>query len=216
MLIHTHSIKHPRPAALQLLCPSSTDLYGTLDACSAADYILLLLSPSIEVPESSENLLRALCALGVPDQGVRGIVCGTAAPTSDVRKSLLSFSQHFFPSLNRLYAASEAGEASNLVRSLCEAAPKGIAWREERGRVLVEETEVREEGREMRMTGVVRGAPISANRLLHLPGIGDCQVDKVRSLVFLIASSRLIAHRSSRLRIASQRAAKHPRWTSTR
>jgi pre-rRNA-processing protein TSR1 len=170
-------VRHPRPAQLQLLCPSLHDLYGTLDACSVADYVLLFLSPSVEVDTVGETVLRSLCALGVPDNGVRAVVCGPSAPTSDVRKSLLSFSQHFFPSLARLYAASEPGEASNLVRSLCEAAPKGITWREDRGRVLVEEGEWRDG--ELRVTGVIRGAPMSADRLVHLPGIGDCQLDRV-------------------------------------
>ena len=53
------------------------------------------------------------------------------------------------------------------------------------GRVLVEESEWRDEGRELRVTGTVRGAPMSANRLAHLPGVGDCQIERVSCRPFV-------------------------------
>jgi len=44
----------------------------------------------------------------------------------------------------------------------------------------------------LRVTGVVRGAPMSANRLVHIPNYGDYQVEKVRSLRSLMILSELL------------------------
>jgi pre-rRNA-processing protein TSR1 len=126
------------------------------------------------------------------------------AAVTQVRKSLLSFLKHFFPALERVFSPVVPSEASNLLRSLGEKLPKGVIWRESRARLLVEQVEwlassssngngetaidepvastsalqVEEVGT-LAVTGVVRGSNFSANRLVHIQGFGDYQVEKV-------------------------------------
>lgn len=63
--------------------------------------------------------------------------------------------------------------------------PKGIRWREARGRVLAERVEWEEnaEGEDGEGTlvveGVVRGGRLDANRLVHLQGFGDFKIERV-------------------------------------
>lgn len=72
---------------------------------------------------------------------------------------------------------------------MCEKVPKGVRWREGRGRILAEKVEwdvVEGEDKDMgtlRIEGVVRGARLSADRLVHLQGFGDFMVERV-SLVY--------------------------------
>jgi len=170
-----------RSTTLQVLTPAYDDLHGALDACAAADYILLVLSPTVSVasPDWGDTFLRALLAQGVPDlgHGLRLLCAGAIdAPT---RKSLLSFADHFFPSAaGKLYDPLAAGERANLLRSLCESVPRGLGWREERSRVLTEALEW--DGDDLLLTGHIRGRPLDVNRLVHLGGIGDFRIKAVR------------------------------------
>ena len=103
-----------------------------------------------------------------------------------IHKSLLSFTRYFFPSVEKVYSSDTPNEAALLARALCEAAPK--TSRSDDGRAyLVAEGEVdweantaesSEMGR-LRVTGTVRGGHFSADRLVHLPGYGDYQVESV-------------------------------------
>lgn len=87
-------------------------------------------------------------------------------------------------------------EASNLLRSLGDKMPKGVLWRESRARMLAEEvgwiantndeqpvastsSAVIQETGTLTVSGVIRGSNFSANRLVHIQGFGDYQVEKV-------------------------------------
>jgi pre-rRNA-processing protein TSR1 len=65
--------------------------------------------------------------------------------------------------------------------------PKGIRWREARGRVLAENVtwEENAEGEDGEGTlvveGVVRGGRLDANRLVHLQNFGDFKIERVCS-----------------------------------
>ena len=64
--------------------------------------------------------------------------------------------------------------------------PKGVRWREARPRILAEnvawESNASQEGQgelgTLRVEGVVRGARLSADRLVTLQGFGDFMVEK--------------------------------------
>jgi pre-rRNA-processing protein TSR1 len=43
------------------------DLYGALDACKAADYVIFVLSTMVEVDTWGDTALRCLQAQGLPD-----------------------------------------------------------------------------------------------------------------------------------------------------
>jgi len=200
-------MSNPR-TTLQFMTPAHGDLMGTLDACAVADFVVLSLSGATEVGAWGEICLRSLASLGVGDGAVRGIVSAlpeNAAAATQVRKSLHSFLRHFFPSLERVHSpATTPSEASNLLRSLGDRLPRGVSWREHRARLLAEEVEWTPSTAEMSngnghtngthdnaqeqekrgtlaITGVVRGGCLSANRLVHLQGFGDFQVDRILS-----------------------------------
>jgi pre-rRNA-processing protein TSR1 len=95
------------------------------------------------------------------------------------------------PSLTRVFdfsSSSPSSEVSNALRALCESKPADVRWREGRPWILAEEVgfEDGEEGEKgtLKVTGVVRGAPLSADLLVHLTGWGDYRVSRVGPVPF--------------------------------
>ncbi|KAI0929943.1 hypothetical protein AcV5_006777 [Taiwanofungus camphoratus] len=167
--------------SLQFIPLPYKHIYATLDACKAADYVVFALSPNVEVDTWGDTLLRTLQAQGLP--GVVTVVSSSAPldpkEKSGILKSLLSFIQYFVPSQSRVFDLQSNSDALNTARALCEGKPGGVKWREGRPWLLGEKIEWQDGI--LSVTGVVRGSPLSANRLVHLPNYGDFQVSKVMS-----------------------------------
>lgn len=155
------------------------DTYAALDACKAADYVLFVLSPSVEVGEWGDVLLRILQAQGLPD--VVTVVASDSSLDSKTRtgvlKSLLSFIQYFVPSQMKVYDLHASSDRLNAVRALCEGKPGDVKWREGRAWILGEKVEWADGV--LSVTGIIRGNQLSPNRLIHIPDHGDFQISKV-------------------------------------
>ncbi|KAF5326304.1 hypothetical protein D9611_000357 [Ephemerocybe angulata] len=155
--------------------------YATLDACKVADYVVFAISSTVEVDDWADTLLRSLQSQGLPE------VVTVVSPDSEldpkqrtgVLKSLLSFVQYFVPSQSRVYDLHVPSDQLNALRAVSEGKPSDVRWRDGRSWVLSEKTEW-EEGI-LKVTGVLRGASFSANRLMHVPNFGDFQVSKIFS-----------------------------------
>ncbi|TFK66498.1 ribosome biogenesis protein tsr1 [Pluteus cervinus] len=158
------------------------NFYATLDACKVADYVVFVLSTTVEVDTWGDTLLRTLQAQGLPEV----ITLVAPNPSLDhktrpgILKSLLSFIQYFVPTQPRVFDLYAASDRLNALRSLAEGKPADVRWREDRSWMLGETTEW--ENGTLKVTGVVRGTPLSANRLIHIPNFGDYQIAKIYSL----------------------------------
>ncbi|KAJ7782322.1 ribosome biogenesis protein tsr1 [Mycena maculata] len=167
--------------SLQFLSVPYKRMYAALDACKAADYVVFVLSSTVEVDTWGDTLLRTLQAQGLPE------VVTVLAPNGEldaktrpgVLKSLLSFIQYFVPSQARVFDLHAAADRLNALRALAEGKPADVRWRDGRAWLLGESAEW-EDGM-LKVTGVARGAPLSANRLVHLPNYGDFQISKILS-----------------------------------
>ncbi|KXN90886.1 hypothetical protein AN958_03540 [Leucoagaricus sp. SymC.cos] len=157
------------------------NFYDALDACKVADYVLFALSPKVEVDAWGDTLLRSLQAQGLPE--VVSVVSPDASvdakTRSGINKSLLSFMQYFVPSQTRVFDLHSSSDRINALRALSEGKPGDPRWRDGRTWMLGESVEW-EDGT-LKVTGVVRGAALSANRLVHLPNFGDYQISKILS-----------------------------------
>ena len=96
--------------------------------------------------------------------------------------SLKSFASHFFPSVEKVLSLDSRQEASNAIRTICTAAPRGIRWRDTRSWMVIENVQWPEAVNSelvdnVIVTGVVRGKGLKADRIVHIPGWGDFQVD---------------------------------------
>ncbi|KAJ2830157.1 ribosome biogenesis protein tsr1 [Coemansia erecta] len=159
-----------------------------LDAAKVADYMVMGLSADVEVDAFGEHCLAA-----IQNQGhagvfpvVQGLDAVPAKRRADVRRSLQSFMTHFFPDADRVYAADSGTEQLALLRTLAAAAPRGIRWRDARPYMLADAVEFAPSATDagvgrLAVTGYLRGANLSANRLIHIPSFGDFQIERILS-----------------------------------
>ncbi|KIM75990.1 hypothetical protein PILCRDRAFT_826841 [Piloderma croceum F 1598] len=167
--------------SLQFINVAYGNMYTALDACKAADYVLFVLSSSVEVEEWGDSLLRILQAQGLSD--VVTVVSADSSLDSKSRpgilKSLLSFIQYFVPTQTKIFDLHTGSDRLNAVRALSEGKPAEVRWREGRAWILGENVQWADGT--LSVTGVVRGAQLSANRLVHIPNHGDFQISKILS-----------------------------------
>nr|GAT58050.1 predicted protein [Mycena chlorophos] len=167
--------------SLQFISVPYRQIYAALDACKVADYVVFVLSSSVEVDAWGDTLLRTLQAQGLPS--VLTVLAPTASLDAKLRtgvlKSLLSFIQYFVPSQTRVFDLHVPADRLNALRGLAEGKPGDVRWREGRAWIVGEQVEW-EDG-VCKVTGVSRGAPLSSKRLVHLPNYGDFQIDKILS-----------------------------------
>ncbi|KAA1471843.1 ribosome biogenesis protein tsr1 [Dentipellis sp. KUC8613] len=167
--------------SLQFMVLPYRDLYGTLDACKVADYVVFALSPETEVDAWGDMALRTLQAQGLPQ--VTAVIAPGFAVDPKTRpgicKSLLSFIQYFAPEQTRVLDLNASSDCLNVLRSLSEGKPRDVRWREGRSWVLAESVDWADGS--LSVTGVIRGMQLSANRLVHLPNYGDFQISKIMS-----------------------------------
>ncbi|KAJ9209153.1 hypothetical protein DTO021D3_461 [Paecilomyces variotii] len=166
--------------------PAKYDLMHALDASRMADFVLVVLSAEKEVDEEGEVLLRSIEGQGISNvfsvvQGLDKI--NPPKKRTQTVSSLKSYITHFFPNIEKVLSLDSRQECSNVVRSLCTATPKGIRWRDERSWLLLEDVKWPESNAEVVddvvLTGVVRGKGLKADRIVHVPGWGDFQVDSI-------------------------------------
>ncbi|KAJ5583472.1 hypothetical protein N7535_002092 [Penicillium sp. DV-2018c] len=177
--------------------PAKYDMMRALDMCRMADFVVLVLSSEVEVDEQGEMLLRAIQGQGISNvltvvQGLDRIDPPKKRP--QVASSLKSFINHFFPSIEKVMSLDSRQESSNLIRSICTASPKGIRWRDDRSWMFVENVKWPESNLEVVddvvITGVVRGKGLKADRIVHVPGWGDFQIDSITAAPLMTAKGK--------------------------
>jgi hypothetical protein len=174
--------------SLQFIIPPSSSTADVLDTCLPADYILLLLSATVEVPESSLNTLRSILAQGTPS--VIPVTANISAHSdvkvrSDVKRSLLTYIQQYLPNADKILASDDRAEAASIIRMICTGVPSGIRWREQRSYILPEAWRWDESENAVVLSGTIRGTPLHVDRLIHLPSYGDFQIEKVCSILII-------------------------------
>lgn len=138
----------------------------------------------MEVGPWGDTLLRALQAQGLPD------VLSVLSPDvsidpktrTSILKSLSSFMNYFVPTQTRVYDIHTPADRLNALRALCEGKPGEVRWRENRPWVVGEKVEWN--NGVLGVTGFLRGAQLSADRLVHIPEYGDFQISKVSPVLF--------------------------------
>lgn len=166
--------------------PAKYDLIHALDVCRVADFVIVVLPTDIEVTEEGETLLRSIESQGISNvlvvaQGLDKVNPHKKRP--QIVSSLVSFMNHFFPTIEKVLSLDSRQECSNVVRSLCTATPKGIRWRDDRSWMTIQDVKWPDvQGSlidDVVVTGVVRGKGLKADRIVHIPGWGDFQIASI-------------------------------------
>lgn len=177
---------------LRLIVPDHTNLINILDAAKVSDFVVVGISALQEVERyHGEEILRSLLAQGVAS--VVGVMPNLLSAyhkknlQADIKQSLHSYFTHFFADEEKLFALENPNECLNCIRTLCQKFPKSIAWRDRRGYMVADTVSFSpsnmnpDEG-SLIVEGTVRGSGFHANRLVHIPAIGDLQIESMERL----------------------------------
>lgn len=163
--------------------PLQRDLTECLDATRVADFVVIVLSASVQVDPLGELILRSVESQGLSTlftvvQGLDKIEPAKQRPS--VVNSLKSFITHFHPEQEKVYNLENRQECANLMRSLCNTTPKGVRWRDDRSWMLAEDIQfANTESDSTVITGVVRGRGMKADRLVQIGDWGTFQIEKI-------------------------------------
>jgi pre-rRNA-processing protein TSR1 len=166
--------------------PVQRDLLSVLDACRVADFVVFILSSTQEVDSIGELILRTVEGQGVTNVYTVVQALDTIDPPKrrpQILTSLKSYITHFFPIEGKISSLDSQQDCANVIRSLCTTTPKGIKWREDRSWMVIEDLQWQSDSESdqtgLVLTGVVRGKPLKANRLVEVGGWGTFQIEKI-------------------------------------
>ncbi len=169
------------------VCPDSNDEHEVLDACKVSDAVVLVVSAQEDgLAKHKEALLTAILAQGLPADPVFVVGDVDELPAKrrqgakkEVAKSL---SKRFGGGIgDKVVTYQGDQDGVLLLRMLGSQRMKRNALRDKRAHLIAEDVELDQDGQTLRVTGYVRGKALSANRLVHIPGVGSFQLDRVES-----------------------------------
>ncbi|EGW33881.1 uncharacterized protein SPAPADRAFT_135341 [Spathaspora passalidarum NRRL Y-27907] len=171
---------------LKVIIPNQDNFLHILDAAKVSDFVIFGISANQEVEkEYGEQILRSLIAQGIAS--VIGVVPNIvqAYPKRnlqlDVKQSLQSYFNHFFSANEeKLFSIENESDNANCLRTICQKFPKGVTWRDSRGWLVADSVSASDE--HLVVEGTVRGVGFNANRLVHIPGYGDFQIDRLEKI----------------------------------
>lgn len=172
---------------LKVIIPDQDDILSVLDAAKVSDIVIFGISANEEVDkEYGEQILRGVVAQGIAS--VMGVLPNVASAYPkrnlqlDIRQSLQSFFNHFFPAEEKMHSLEIESERANCLRTICQKFPKSVNWRDNRGYLVADSvywsTSDPAQG-SLVVEGTVRGLGFNADKLIHIPGYGDFQIDKI-------------------------------------
>lgn len=175
----------------KFILPNHTDLISILDAAKVSDYVIFGFSAQEEVAQDyGEQILRAVIAQGVatPIGVISNLVSAYPKKNlqADVRQSLDSYFNHFFPADDKLYALEHKNEAVNCLRNISQKLPKPVNWRDSRGYMVANDAYWHsvdgDENGFIVVEGIARGTGFNSDRLVHLSGHGDFQLERIEQI----------------------------------
>lgn len=178
-------------SSLKFILPDMSNLLNILDACKVSDFVIFGLSSIEEVDEEyGEQIIRAVQAQGISNDYCVLPDLVTNYPKKnlqlDIYKSLLSFYEHFFPSCDKLFILENANDQLNMLRNLSQKFPHRINWRDSRGYLVadkLDKIDINNDESMLVIEGIVRGNGFNPDNLIHIPGFGDKQIEKIEKIV---------------------------------
>lgn len=163
------------------------DLLVAMDAAKVADVLVLVL-PLQQGSEASVNvagakILSAIRAQGVPS--TVGVLQGLEAHPPKLQSDLRKFGASFFQSeFGEGVKVTQANVNAQLSRAVLSLSPKVLHWREARSYLHATAATIvphaNGDGKgELRVSGYIRGKPLSVNQLIHITDVGTFQMSHI-------------------------------------
>jgi pre-rRNA-processing protein TSR1 len=149
-----------------------------LDAVKVADLVVFVLSAKEEVDGFGEKCMSLIKAQGVPASAsvIQFLQDEAHSSQNDVLKSIEYYMHHHFTNDHKVFSSGQ-----KILRFIKDSKVKVVHWRDRHSYMIAERLEYIEGDDVLKVSGIVRGAALSANRLLHLQNLGDFQIEKITS-----------------------------------
>jgi len=185
-----------------LVVPKPGDLYAALDACKVADSVLFLVSPSSDnisifsertsdlegalgLDSTGEVLLSAIMAQGLPSPifVLNDIENVALKKRGDYKKQLQKQIDRIIP-IEKLLVIEKEQDALRLLHLIGSQKQRSVFQRDLRSHLFFEEMSFQQLADDptlgtLTVEGYVRYQPMNVNGLVHIPGWGDFQMDKI-------------------------------------
>ena len=185
-----------------LVVPKPGDLYAALDACKVADSVLFLVSPSSDnisifsertsdlegalgLDSTGEVLLSAIMAQGLPSPifVLNDIENVALKKRGDYKKQLQKQIDRIIP-IEKLLVIEKEQDALRLLHLIGSQKQRSVFQRDLRSHLFSEEMSFQQLADDptlgtLTVEGYVRYQPMNVNGLVHIPGWGDFQMDKI-------------------------------------
>lgn len=199
--------KHSKFTLMSL--DTNSSVFDVLEACLVADVLVPVVDAVTGVSEVGVRLGSVIKAQGL--MAVLPVITGMGAVAPGLRhatkKGLLEDLKYLFPNVSRVLPADESeGDLVQVFRFLDQQRLSELHFRNPRSFVLAEQVQFEVDPGQaaamgtLRLSGFVRGGVgLSCDSLMHVPGLGDMQLDKVTDAV-----SGAVLHTATELRPSLQ------------
>ncbi|EFA12491.1 pre-rRNA-processing protein TSR1 homolog [Tribolium castaneum] len=172
------------------IVPSTENELAILDALKICDTVVFLMSVTGGVEEenlidkSGQNILMSSFAQGLPTPVIVLSDLNTLAQKKrhDYKQQAQKLITKWFPD-EKLVTLENESDGINLLRKIGNQKRRSVLYRDRRPHIYAEDyafipDETGPYGT-LKITGYLRGAALSVNGLVHLPGIGDFQMAQI-------------------------------------
>jgi pre-rRNA-processing protein TSR1 len=158
--------------------PTKRHIMQILDAVKVADLVVFILSAKEEVDGFGEKLMSLIKSQGVPATAsvIQFLDVEAQSSQNDIIKSIEYYMHHHFTNDHKVFSSSQ-----KILRFIKDSKIKVVHWRDRHSYMIAERLEYIEGDKILKVSGIVRGAALSANRLLHISNLGDFQIEKITS-----------------------------------
>jgi len=185
-----------------LIVPKPGDVYAALDACKSADSVIFLVSPASDnesfisdktssnegalgFDDAGEELLSTIMAQGLPSPIflLNDIDIVPLKKRGDYKKMLQKQLDRMVP-VEKLQVLETEGDALRLLHQIGSQKQRSVYQRDLRSHVFAEEVQFKQNDDDptkgtLLVEGYIRYQPLNVNGLVHIPGWGDFQMDRI-------------------------------------
>ncbi|KAK0086595.1 hypothetical protein PV325_002904 [Microctonus aethiopoides] len=175
-----------------IIVPPIGNTFATLDAAKVSSTILFAMSPvDVSYISSQHNLIdswgeeimEACISQGLPST----VVALTNLKSVNIKKhhELKQVSQSLINKWlpeEKILPLNNAADALNLLRKVGSQKQRKVAFRDKRPYLLAEDVEFSSGENQigtLKISGYLRGVPLSVNSIIHMPGFGDFQLSQI-------------------------------------
>ncbi|KAK9881798.1 hypothetical protein WA026_017313 [Henosepilachna vigintioctopunctata] len=168
------------------ISPPLDNEFAILDSLKVCDRVVFLLSAALEdaIDTFGENILSAALGQGLPSAILALTDLESVPPKrkQTCKQNLQKSISNWFPG-ESLVTLDKDADGVNLLRKIGNQKIKPVHYRDNRPHLVAEDVQfvpdVAGALGTLKVTGFLRGCPLSVNSLVHLPGLGDFQMTQI-------------------------------------